>query len=253
MTDDLHAILRAAAEAPPPLLKYGPEPHRYQRHPGLILLANGVDPDPDEQVALVVDPITPEQFFRWTNEFFDEGQAFSVTIEAGVAEPLELALQQQGWEFAEEEPALVLARIPSTFPSVPPGLEIVQVHDEDALAAFRSITRMSPRTIPSLAAATDPGVALLVGYLDGDPATTGRLSCLGTVAEVNSITTPPRFERRGLGTAMTWAVLAEGARRGCVSALLTATTMGYPVYVRMGFQPVAAFRTYIPHVSPVGQ
>ena len=253
MTDDLHAILRAAAEVPPPLFKYGPEPQRYQRHPGLLLLASGADPDSGEHAALVLDPITPEQFFLWTTEFFGEGQAFSVTLEAGVAEPLEDALRQQGWEVVEEEPALVLTRIPSTFPSAPSGLEIVRVHDEETLAAFRSITHMSPRTIPSLAAAADPAVALLVGYLDGEPATTGRLSCLGSVAEVNSVTTVPRFERRGLGTAMTWAVLAEGARRGCVSAVLTATTMGYPVYVRMGFQPVAVFRTYVPRLSPGGQ
>jgi GNAT superfamily N-acetyltransferase len=253
MTDDLRAILRAAAEVPPPLLKYGPEPHRYRRHPGLLLLASGRDFASGEHAALVIDPITPDQFFLSTSEFFGEGQAFSVTLEAGIAEPLESDLQRQGWELAEEEPALVLPRLPSTFPSAPAGIEIVRVHDEETLAAFRSITHMSPRTIPPLVAASDPAVALLVGYLDGEPITTGRLGCLGTVAEVNSITTVPRFERRGLGTAMTWAVLAEGARRGCVSAMLTATPMGYPVYVRMGFQPVGVFRTYIPHVSPVEQ
>jgi GNAT superfamily N-acetyltransferase len=253
MTDDLHAILRAAAEVPPPLLKYDPQPLRYRRYGSLVLLASGSGRGAGEHSALVIDPITPEQFFRWASEFFGERQAFSVTLEVGVAEPLEGALQQQGWKLAEEEPALVLARIPSTFPSAPVGFQIVRVHNEETLAAFRAITRMSPRTIPSLVAIADPAVALLVGYFDGKPATTGRLSCLGSVAEVNSVTTVPAFERRGLGTAMTWAVLAEGARRGCVSAMLTATTMGYPVYVRMGFQPVAVFRTYVPRVSPVGQ
>jgi GNAT superfamily N-acetyltransferase len=253
MTDDLRAILRAAAEVPPPLLKYGPEPHRYRRHPGLLLLASGRDFASGEHAALVIDPLTSEQFFRWTTEFYGEGQAFSVTLEAGMADALESHLQRQGWELAEEEPALVLAQLPSIFPSAPAELKIVRVHDEETLAAFRSITHMSPRTIPPLVAASDPAVALLVGSLDGEPVTTGRLGCLGTVAEVNSITTVPRFERRGLGTAMTWAVLAEGARRGCVSAMLTATPMGYPVYVRMGFQPVGVFRTYIPSDSPVGQ
>jgi hypothetical protein len=253
MLDDLRAILRAAAEVPPPLLKYSPGPHRYQRHPGLLLLASGRDFASGEYVALVIDPITPEQFYRLTTEFFGEGQAFSVILEAGIADPLESDLQQQGWELVEEEPALVLAQLPSTFPSAPAGLEIVRVHDDETLAAFRGITRMSPGTIPPLEAASDPAIALLVGYLDGEPASTGRLSCLGTVADVNSITTVPRFERRGLGTAMTWAVLAEGARRGCVSAMLTATPMGYPVYVRMGFQPVGVFRTYVPRDSPAGQ
>jgi GNAT superfamily N-acetyltransferase len=252
MTDDLRAILHAAA-VPPPLFKYGPEPQRFLRHGGLLLLASGTDPNTEEHDALVMDPITPEQFFRWTTEFFGEGQAFSVTLEKGIVEPLEDILRQRGWELVEEEPALVLAQIPSTFPTAPASLEIVLVQDEETLAAFRSITRMSPGTIPSLVAATDPEVALLVGYFQGEPATTGRLNCLGSVADVNSITTVPRLERRGLGTAMTWAVLEEGSRRGCVSAILTATPMGYPVYVRMGFQPVAVFRTYTPRVAPVGQ
>ena len=154
MKDDLHAILRAAAEVPPPPLSYGPEPLRFARHPGLLLLANSGDPDSSGRIALVTDPITPEQFFRWTGEFFGEGQAFSVTVEVAIAESLEVALQQRGWEIDEEEPALVLARIPSTFPSVPAGLEIVRVHDEETLAAFRAITRMPPRIIPSLVAAT---------------------------------------------------------------------------------------------------
>jgi hypothetical protein len=70
---------------------------------------------------------------------------------------------------------------------------MVCVRDESALAAFRSITRMAPATIPSLVAATDPAVALLVGYLDREPVTTGRPSCLDRVAEVNSVTTKPGY------------------------------------------------------------
>jgi GNAT superfamily N-acetyltransferase len=211
-----------------------------------MLLASGPEGGVGEHAVLLFEPVTAEQFFVWTTEFFGAGQPFSVTVEVGLAETVEAALQHQGWQLADEEPALVLARIPSTFPATPTELAMVRVQDEAALAAFRSITRMAPETIPSLVAATDPGVALLVGYLDGDPVATGRLSCLGTVTEVNSVTTKPGYERRGYGTAMTWAVLAEGAQRGCVSAILTATTMGFPVYVRMGFEPVAVFRTYLP-------
>lgn len=253
MTDDLRAILHAAAQVPPPPFQYGPAPTRHRLHPGLMLLASGLDRGSGEHAALLFKPVTPEQFSLWTTEFFGEGQPFSVTIEAGTAEPVEAALQRQGWQLAEEEPALVLTRIPSTFPAAPPGLVMARVQDEQALEAFRSISRMAPATIPSLIAATDPAVALVVGYLDGEPVTTGRLSCLGRVAEVNSVTTKPGYERRGYGTAMTWAVLAEGAQRGCVSAILTATTKGYPVYVRMGFEPVAVYRTYLPGILSLGQ
>jgi GNAT superfamily N-acetyltransferase len=253
MPDDLRAILLAAAQVPPPLFQYGPAPIRHRLYPGLMLLASGMEGGSGEHAALLFEPVTPEQLFLWTTEFSGPGQPFSVTIEAGIAEPVEAALQRQGWQLAEEEPALVLARIPSVFPAPPPKLAIVRVQDEQALAAFRSITRMAPETIPSLISATDPAVALLVGYLDEEPVTTGRLSCLGTVAEVNSVTTKPGYERRGYGTAMTWAVLAEGAHRGCVSAILTATTIGYPVYVRMGFEPVAIYRTYLPGIQSRGQ
>jgi ribosomal protein S18 acetylase RimI-like enzyme len=250
--DDLRAILHAAAQIPPPLFQYGPAPIRHRLYPGLMLLASGMEGGSGEHASLLFEPVMPELFFLWTAEFFGAGQAFSVTIEAGISEPVEAALQRQGWHLAEEEPALVLARIPSTLPAAPPGLVTARVQDEQALAAFRSITRMAPETIPSLAAAMDPAVALLVGYLDGEPVTTGRLSCLGHVAEVNSVTTKPGYERRGYGTAMTWAVLAEGAQRGCVSAVLTATTVGYPMYVRMGFEPVVAYRTYLPGITPLG-
>ena len=33
---------------------------------------------------------------------------------------------------------------------------------------------------------------------------------------------------------------------GCRAFLLTATEMGYPVYVKMGFVPVCTLRTYEP-------
>jgi hypothetical protein len=52
---------------------------------------------------------------------------------------------------------------------------------------------------------------------------------------------------------MTWAVLAEGAQRDCISALLTATTIGLPIYVRMGFEPVTVYRTYLPGDPSRGQ
>jgi GNAT superfamily N-acetyltransferase len=219
-------------------------------HEGLTLLASGPSADLETHAAILFEPVTPEQFFAWTSDFFGSGQPFSVTIEVGIAEPVEAALRHGGWRLAGEEPALALAQIPAQFPSPPADLVIATVQDEGGLAAFRTITRMAPQTIPGLIAATDPAVALLVGYVKGEPIATGRLTCLGRVAEVNSVTTAPAHQRRGYGTAITWAVLAEGARRGCDCAILTATKIGNPVYTRMGFAPVAVYRTYVPIVTP---
>jgi len=216
-------------------------------------LASGPDGGAGERATLLFEPIMLEQFFGWSTEFFGAGHPFSVTVALGIADPIEAAIQRRGWQLAEEEPALVLARIPSTFTAAPPELAIVRVQDEPTLGALRCFTRMAPAAIPSLEAAMDPAVALLVGYRGGEPVTTGRLNCLGRIAAVNSVTTKPGNERRGYGAAMTWAVLAEGAERGCVSAILTASTMGYPVYVRIGFAPVAVYRTYLPGILSRGQ
>jgi predicted N-acetyltransferase YhbS len=66
------------------------------------------------------------------------------------------------------------------------------------------------------------------------------------VADINGVRVLPEFRRRGFGTALTWATVAEAARLGCHAAVLTSTEMGYAVYVRMGFHPVCTLRTYVP-------
>ena len=44
---------------------------------------------------------------------------------------------------------------------------------------------------------------------------------------------------------MTWAAVAAGLERGCDVIILSASEMGYSVYLRMGFVPVCRYRTYI--------
>jgi hypothetical protein len=114
MSDDLRAILHAAAQVLAPLFPYGSAPIHHRLYPGLVLLASGLDEGSGgvgEHAALLFEPVTPEHFFLWTTEFFGAGHPFSVTVEG--------ALQRQGWQLVEEEPALVLARIPPPSRSLP--------------------------------------------------------------------------------------------------------------------------------------
>jgi GNAT superfamily N-acetyltransferase len=62
----------------------------------------------------------------------------------------------------------------------------------------------------------------------------------------NGVVAAPEHRRHGFGAAMTWAAVNEGVRRGCTAMMLTTATMGYPVYLRMGFVPVCTYRTYLP-------
>lgn len=247
MESPSRAIAHAALLTPSPLQRYQPGAYRREDHAAFTLFA---DDAAEDVYAIVLGAVSPLQFFARAAAFFDANAPYSVTIEVGIAAELEHALEGDHWQLDEEERALVMPHIPAMFPPYPSELAIRLVTDPAAFAAFHTITRTPPRFVPSLEAAMDPAVALLVGYTAGRPVATARLSCLGTIADVMGVTTVPDQRRRGYGTAMTWAAIAEGARRGCTAASLTATPQGYPVYLRMGFEPVGTFRTYVPTAIP---
>ncbi len=242
LPEDFQAIVRAPVLIASPLQKYRTEPGRHVVHDDLVLTAMGGD-GPDFNNMAVLGPIAPERAFALADAFFDTG--YCVTVESEVAEPVEQALRAQGWDLDEEEPALVLAPLPA-IPPTPPDLAIHLVTTDASFADFMTISHTVHRWVPSLRAAMDPDVALLVGYVGDEAVATARLACYGDVGEITGVVTMPAHRRRGLGTAMTWAAIAEGARRGCTAMTLTASEMGYPVYLRMGFVPVCRFRTYLP-------
>lgn len=243
MSLDPHSIVRAPLLTPSPLQHYRREPGRHAVYGDLVLTAMG-GPGPDFNSAFVLGPVPPERVFALADPFFAATE-YAIVVESDAARPTEDAIRARGWQSDEEEPALALVPIPAT-PPPPAGLTIRRVTTEGEFADFMAVSETVHRWIPSLAAARDPAVALLVGYGGGEPVATARVACHGDVGDINGIVTLPQWRRRGFGTAMTWAVIAEGARRGCVAMTLTATAMGYPVYVRMGFVPVCTYRTYLP-------
>ena len=163
---------------------------------------------------------------------------------------LEEWLQTNGWIVCEDEPQMILRPIPRVdLPATELTIEVVE--NERQYEDFMRVSETGRRWVPSLQAATDPQVALLVGSYQGQTIATSRLSCLGEIGNIHGVVTDPKFRRRGFGTAMTWAAIAEARKRGCTSIVLSASEMGYPVYRRMGFQTVCRFRIYVPAGTPV--
>ncbi len=243
MPDTLRSIVRAPLLIPSPLERYRPEPGRHAIHDDLALTAGG-RPGPDFNSAFVFGPVPPERVFALADAFFD-ATGYAIVVESGSAQPVEEAIRAQGWRLDEEEPALALAPVP-TSPPPPTGLTIRLVTTEAEFADFMAVSRTAHRWIPSLDAARDPAVALFIGYAGNAAVATSRIARHGDVGDITGVVTLPAHRRRGFGAAMTWAAIAEGARRGCTAMTLTATEMGYPVYVRMGFAPVCVYRTYLP-------
>lgn len=85
----------------------------------------------------------------------------------------------------------------------------------------------------------------LVGYLDGEPVASSAAVVTGEVGGVYNVGTPDAFRRRGYGERMTWAAVAESARRGCTTTTLQASAMGKPIYERMGYRLALHYRQFI--------
>jgi GNAT superfamily N-acetyltransferase len=244
-TQELRAIVRESLVVPSPLEEYRATPGRRVEHGDLALFASGI-PGVEFNLMCVFGPAGPASAFSLADAFFAGAGGYSVAVEVEAAGPIEEALRRRGWRLVEEEPALVLPQLPDAAPPAPAELDIRRVTDAEGYARYLAITATSPHHLPSLAAALDARVGLFVGMVDGQPVATSRLVRLGRIAELTGVVTLPAHRRRGYATAMTWAAIMAGAAGGCTVATLTATAMGYPVYVQMGFVPVCTLRTYEP-------
>jgi len=236
---DLRALVRTPLLRDSPLSPYrGNATARRSHHPHSVLISDG----PDENFIAVFGPLQMSEFLTLTDEFFG-AQGFEVVIESDTAAGVEADLVAAGWSCVEEEIAMALTPLPQA-PAPPPGLRVETVAASAAYDDYMRVTPGNRAWVPNLAAATDPNVALFVGYTAGVPVTTARLTCYGDVAEITGVQTLPAYRRRGYGRALTWAAISEAAARACRAVTLTASEMGYPLYLQMGFQEVCNYRAY---------
>ena len=64
------------------------------------------------------------------------------------------------------------------------------------------------------------------------------------VAGIGWVGTVPDHRGKGYGEAVTWATIQEGFRRGAAIANLQASSMGRPIYERMGFITATEYRVF---------
>lgn len=74
-----------------------------------------------------------------------------------------------------------------------------------------------------------------VGECDGTPAATLTFCCFGPVAWIAMVLTDPEFRGRGLASALMRHAVELLQSRGVTTIRLDATTLGRPVYERLGF------------------
>lgn len=93
--------------------------------------------------------------------------------------------------------------------------------------------------------AQDRDVHNLLARLEGAPVGAGSLVVTeGTIAGLYNIAVREEARGRGIGRALTLALMKRAADLGCTESILHATPMGRPVYARLGYQPVAEVGQY---------
>ena len=154
-------------------------------------------------------------------------------------------------------PAMLLEIGRLLAPPTVPDLEIRRVSDARAYRDYEAVyapilstsadfTELFAAASQRIGFASDAPEVHYVGYLDDEPVATVSLISAGGAAGIYNVATVAAARGRGIGAAMTaWAVRA-GADRGMQVATLQASTMGRPVYERLGFEFVCDFVPYRP-------
>lgn len=97
----------------------------------------------------------------------------------------------------------------------------------------------------TLGFAPDREIVHFLGRLDGRPVATATLVLGGGVAGIYNVMTVPDVQRRGIGALMTVHPLELARARGYHLGILQSSTMGYPLYRRLGFQDYCRIAIYL--------
>lgn len=209
-------------------------------------------PDFEQQVAAAVSVFeaSGRAFTLWTGDgapFFPErpacgGAAFWARLGLAAAER-ETAMKARTAVFAQPEAD---------------ELRVTPVREQADLTAFIEVLaaeasadpdvgRFFRAAAPLLLQESAP-MRLFVGRLADQPVACGELflSAGGTVAGVHMIVVRREDRRRGLGTAMTLAVMRAAREAGAGAAVLLASAQGLPVYQKLGFRECGLFVEYTP-------
>ena len=169
------------------------------------------------------------------------------------AEGFEAALTARGLRLLDEWPGMV-ARVEDLAEPQPGDITMEEVSDHaqyntwadvfsDAFGFSESATAFM-RDAHAWPCLHQTNRTYLILRRDGVAVATGLLRSTPGVAGVYGIAVRRAFQKRGLGALATLLTVREGVRRGARLAVLQATQEGFPVYEKLGFQTICAFRSW---------
>jgi len=220
-----------------------------------LMLADGGSPSPFGNVALLRRPIRDDEWptvSERMQQFFGghPGGPFLVFSGWPTRDLRSLGFGQIGHPPMMRRPPRPLA--------VPPveGFEIRRVDDDDTAHDWERVLieaypvpelqPYSPGCFLSGNAVSAPGWHYFVGYLDGEAVATAGSFVDERHVRIEFISTQDACRGRGIGNAITCAATAADLTK---PAMLIASDLGYPTYLRMGYEPLVRFTLWAGHRS----
>jgi len=145
---------------------------------------------------------------------------------------------------ADATPVMVLDPI-GPADALPDEIEILTGGGELAEQWHAAVGWELGRLVLPASLMTDPSVVVAVGRLGGESVAHAAAILSGDTVGVYAVGTAERARRRGLGRAVTWAVIEAGVGAwGVRRAILQSSDMGYALYASMGFVEIDRIRQY---------
>lgn len=215
-------------------------------------------PTPIFNRVFVFEPPSSEALTGALTWMIERGDPFWVTATASLADDVAAGAGKFDLELSEDsQPGMALAPLEELEPGES-VLDVEVVTGPAGLDAWSAIAEdvfdFSPETTTLLtpeSVLNDDQMTWFVGRIDGTPVACGLLIRTEDVAGVYTIGVAEAYRRRGFGEAMTREVLAAGRELGCQVGVLQSSSMGIPLYERMGFETVVRYRHARPERSDV--
>lgn len=217
----------------------------------LTAVSTGI-PVPFFNTVFVFEPPSRDDLNRAVSWLAGRDTPFQVTVSGPVLDATRSLATDVGLEETGSQPGMVLSSLDGG-PEPDARLELETVTDAASLNRFAAVTAAAFEMPTEMAELLAPASILddgtmrpLVGRVDGTDVACGLLVHGDDVAGVYNIGVVEEYRRRGLGEAMTWAVLRAGREAGCEMGALQSSEMGYSVYEGMGFETVVQYHHFQP-------
>jgi len=195
--------------------------------------------------------------YEWSAELQRRGVAGSWHVSPSMR-PIDVPerLLAHGFGGAGDEPAMIADLTVMRANVGEKGvLRIERAVDEAGMDAYRDVLAVGFGEGPpeadwvssvfrSMGLSDDSAWRHYVGRLDGGAVSTASLLVRSGVGGIYFVCTVPDVRRRGFGAAVTRHAMVEARELGCSAVVLGASSMGYAVYRRLGFEEIFRYRLF---------